>query len=81
LWVAITRENQFDGEASLALLRSALEAHQRMRTCRETIDKEGATYLDRFDQPKVHPLLATERDARSAFLAGLRALNLARKNG
>jgi glutathione S-transferase len=31
---------------------------------------------DRFGQPKPHPLLATERDARAQFLAALKALNL-----
>jgi hypothetical protein len=76
LWTSITRENHFEGEAALALLRTALEAHQRMRTCRETIDRQGAVYLDRFEQPKVHPLLASERDSRAAFLSGMRALNL-----
>ena len=77
LWVAIVKENEFEGEAAFALLRAALESHQRARLCREAIEKEGATYLDRFDQPKPHPLLASERDARSAFIAGMRALNLA----
>jgi hypothetical protein len=76
LWTAIVKENQFEGEAAFALLRATLESHQRARLCREAIESEGATYLDRFDQPKPHPLLASERDARSAFIAGMRALNL-----
>jgi hypothetical protein len=76
MWAAIVRENQFDGEACFALLRATLESHQRARLCREAIEKQGATYRDRFDQPKPHPLLASERDARSAFIAGMRALNL-----
>src|SRR5258708_13595311 len=76
LWNAIGKEHQFEGEAAFALLRATLESHQRARVCREAIESEGATYLDRFDQPKPHPLLASERDARSAFIAGMRALNL-----
>jgi len=76
LWTAIIRENLFDSEAALSILRSTLEAHQRARTCRETVDREGAIYRDRFDQPKPHPLIAAERDARAAFVAGMRALNL-----
>jgi hypothetical protein len=76
MWTAIVRENFFDGEAALSILRSALEAHQRARTCREAVDRDGAIYRDRFDQPKPHPLIAAERDARAAFIAGMRALNL-----
>ena len=76
LWTAILRENLLDSEAALSILRSTLEAHQRARTCRETVDLEGAIYRDRFDQPKPHPLIAAERDARAAFVSGMRALNL-----
>jgi hypothetical protein len=76
IWKAIVHESTFDSEASVALLQATLESHQRARLCRETVDREGATYLDRFDQPKPHPLLAAERDARSAFIAGMKALNL-----
>ena len=65
LWTAIIRENLFDSEAALSILRSTLEAHQRARTCRETVDSEGAIYRDRFGQPKPHPLIAAERDARA----------------
>jgi hypothetical protein len=76
LWTAIVSENVLDGEAALSILRTTLEAHQRARTCRETIDREGATYRDRFEQVKVHPLIAAERDSRAAFLAGMRSLRL-----
>jgi len=76
LWRELMASHQFDDPASLALLRTTLEAHQRARRCREAIDKEGETVKDRFDQIKPHPLLAAERDARSAFLVGMRALNL-----
>ena len=48
LWEAILRENLLDNEAALSILRSTLEAHQRARTCRETVDREGAIYRDRF---------------------------------
>ena len=34
------------------------------------------TMQDRWGQTKPHPLLATERDARAGFLAGMRALGL-----
>src|SRR3954454_19447327 len=76
LWRAIIDDYLFADAASLALLAAALEARQRMRRCREAIDREGETVVDRFKQTKAHPLLAAERDARAAFLAGMRMLNL-----
>jgi hypothetical protein len=76
MWSALVAEHSFDDVASLALLRTALEAHQRSRQCREAIDKDGATFKDRFQQIRVHPLMAAERDARAAFLQAVKALNL-----
>ena len=76
LWTAIIRENVLDGEAALSILRTTLEAHQRSRLCREQVDRDGAVITDRFDQAKPHPLLSVERDARAAFLAGMRSLKL-----
>lgn len=76
LWSDLTAAHRFDDAASLALLRTTLEAHQRARRCREVIDRDGETVTDRFNQIKLHPLIPAERDARAAFLAGMRALNL-----
>lgn len=76
LWRDLVAEYTFDDAASLALLRSALEAHQRARRCRLAIDRAGQEWKDRFGQLRAHPLLGAERDARSAFLAAMRALNL-----
>jgi hypothetical protein len=76
MWREITTGFTFEDPASLALLRSALEAHMRARRCRVVIDRNGETIKDRFEQVRAHPLLAAERDARAAFLAAMRALNL-----
>jgi hypothetical protein len=76
MWREIIAEFSFDDPASLALLRSALEAHQRSRRCRLAIARDGETVRDRFGQVRAHPLLPTERDARAAFLAAMRVLNL-----
>ncbi|MGM4886342.1 hypothetical protein [Tardiphaga sp. 11_C7_N12_6] len=76
MWRDWTAAHRFEDEASLALLRTTLEAHQRGRHCREAIDKDGEAVTDRFGQLKPHPLLAAERDARSAFFAGMKSLNL-----
>ncbi len=75
LWKALTAEFAIDDPAGLALLRSALEARDRAEAARLRIDSEGLTVLDRFGQAKPHALIACERDARAAFLAGMRALN------
>jgi len=58
------------------VLVSGLEAKARARKCREIIDREGMTTVDRWGQPKAHPLLATERDARAAWLQAVKLLNL-----
>ncbi|KRQ02411.1 P27 family phage terminase small subunit [Bradyrhizobium manausense] len=62
--------------AAASILQSGLEAHQRARVARETIDREGMTCTGRDGQPKQHPLLAVERDARAAFLQALKVLDL-----
>jgi hypothetical protein len=50
LWRGIVTEHAFTDVASLALLRTALETHQRARLCREAIDADGITSRDRFGQ-------------------------------
>ncbi len=62
--------------AGLRVLRTSLEAWDRCQSARRQIDQDGMVVKDKFGQLKPHPLLPTERDARSAFLAGLKALNL-----
>jgi hypothetical protein len=47
-----------------------------MREAQDAIKRDGATVMDRFKQPKAHPLLTVERDSRSAMLHALKALNL-----
>lgn len=76
LWKSLQAEYDLADTPALAILASTLEAHARARKCREQIDQEGPTTVDRFGQIRVHPLMAAERDARAAFLAGMRCLNL-----
>ena len=76
LWRQLVVDYSFADAASLALLQEALSARQRSRRCREQIDRDGETITDRFEQIKPHPLLPAERDARAAFLAAMRMLNL-----
>ena len=76
LWRRLLEQFAFPDVAARALLAAVCEAHQRMRRCREQIAKDGETITDRFGQTKAHPLLAAERDARAAFISGMRALRL-----
>ena len=76
IWRDLTAAYELDDAAARALLTTTLEAHQRARRCPEAVDRDGEAVKDRFAQIKPHPLLAAERDARAAFLAGMRSLNL-----
>jgi P27 family predicted phage terminase small subunit len=76
IWRDTLRDYEITSQTSLAVLTTALEAHQRARECREVIKREGMTMAGRDGQAKVHPLLAVERDARQAWLAALRVLGL-----
>lgn len=58
------------------ILVAAAEAWDRAQGAREIIDRDGPTYLDRFDQPRARPEITIERDSRIAFLRALRELAL-----
>lgn len=58
------------------LLTLAAEAWQRGQQARAILDREGLTYLDRFDSPKARPEVAVERDSRISFARLLRELDL-----
>ena len=75
-WREITDEYGISDSGGLLLLRTALEALDRMRQAQKAIKKDGATVLDRFEQRKPHPLLVIERDSRAAMIQALKALNL-----
>src|SRR4051812_13740612 len=72
----IVDEYGIEDSAGLAILDAALQAHDRYQQAQEQITLDGATYVDRFGQPRPHPMLTVERDARAAFLHGLGRLNL-----
>jgi P27 family predicted phage terminase small subunit len=60
----------------LAVLTKALEAWDRAEQARTRIDADGLMVTSRLGEQKPHPLLGIERDSRTAFLAGMRQLNL-----
>jgi|SRR6516162_3321500 P27 family predicted phage terminase small subunit len=76
IWRDVFADFELPTKAGLHVLTSALEAHQRARECREAISDEGLTVEGRDGQLRPHPLLAAERDARAAWLSGIRILGL-----
>ena len=62
--------------AHLRLLTLACEAYDRGRGAREQLAIDGTTYLDRFGSPKIHPLVAVERDSGIRFARLMRELAL-----
>lgn len=63
-------------EWQLRTLTAAAEAWDRGAEAREQVTKDGLQVFDRFNQAKVHPLLAVERDCRLAFVRCVRELAL-----
>lgn len=76
LWLAVEAGWKLDAPGKLVLL-SGCEALDRMRQCQATLGTEGLTAIDRFGQTRAHPLLAVERDCRTAVLKALKQLGLA----
>ena len=72
----IAREYSVDDPGGQALLRTFASAFSLEIQCREQIDRDGLTFLDRFKQIKPHPLLSALRDARAQKMAALKALCL-----
>src|SRR5215472_4518518 len=61
----------------IQVLLSGLKSLDEAFACEAQIDTDGRVIRDRWGQPKAHPLCAVARDARSAWQAALRSLNLA----
>ena len=69
--------DEYDLDAHhVRLLTLASEAWDRGQQAREVIDREGMTFVDRFDSPKPRPEIAIERDSRTSFARLLRELAL-----
>ena len=75
-WRAIVQDFDIDDGAGRLLLQSALEAFDRMKGAQVLLKSEGTVFRDRWGQTKPHPAVVIERDARSAMVTALRALNV-----
>jgi phage terminase small subunit len=74
-WVSVYEEFELEAH-HLRLLTLAAEAWDRCVQARNVLAKQGLTYHDRFEQPRVRPEVAIERDSRIAFARLLRELSL-----
>ncbi len=75
-WRKLTKEYGIDDAGGLLVLRTALEALDRMRDAQAQVREGGAMLEDRWGQKKPHPLLTVERDSRAQMLMALKQLNL-----
>jgi hypothetical protein len=73
---SVSVEYRIGDAAGVALLVTAAECIDRMRAAQASIAEHGELVLDRYGAPKLNPACGLEKDARSGFLAALRALNL-----
>jgi len=75
-WKALVHEYDISDSGGLQILTAALEAFDACRTAEVQVQVDGATFTDRWGQPRPHPLLPVIRDSRAQFLAALKQLNL-----
>jgi hypothetical protein len=75
-WLKAVNATHETDASALQLLLLAAHALDQTNAARAVIDREGATYLDRFGAPRTRPEVAVERDSRLAFLRILRQLGL-----
>ncbi len=72
----ILAEFEILDQGGLSILAVAIESYIRMCEAREIVNREGLTYLNRFNEIREHPSLNTERKARAQFLQAIKQLNL-----
>lgn len=75
-WVRLVTQFCIDDEPGLLTLQATMEAFDRLREAQKVLAEAGITVADRFGQPRQHPATCVERDARTAMMRGLKALNL-----
>ena len=75
-WKRIQTEYNITDPGGLLILLTALESLDRLREAQFVIKEHGSCIMDRFGVLKQNPMCNVERDSRTAFYAGLKALNL-----
>ncbi len=75
-FASVADEYAIADAAGLALLSRAAECVDRMAAAHAAIAEHGELVPDRYGGVKLNPACNLEKDARSGFLAAMRALNL-----
>ena len=75
-WRTIVTEYTIDDDAGVLILQTAMQAFDRLRGAQAILKAQGIIILDRFGATKQHPATLIERDARTALMRSLKALNL-----
>jgi phage terminase small subunit len=75
-WFASVVEDYQLEPHHLRLLQLAAETWDRGQQAREVLNRDGPTYLNRFNYPCARPVVAIERDSRLAFARLVRELDL-----
>ena len=73
LWRQVNNEYELESN-HLIVLKTALEAFDRLTEARVTIAAEGSTYETESGYIRPHPSLQIEKEARSGFLQAWRML-------
>lgn len=74
-WESVVDNYELE-EHHVRLLTLAGEAWDRAQHARETLEREGPYYVNRFSEPRAHPAIAVERDNRLQFARLMRELDL-----
>ena len=64
-WRVLQHDYSISDSGGLAVLLSHCESYARADDAREQIAKDGATFVDRWGQPRPHPSVTIERDSRA----------------
>ncbi len=76
LFRVLTREYRIADSGGVQVLLSGLRSLDEAITCERRIEADGRLVVDRFGQPRCHPLASMARDHRAAWQSALRQLNL-----
>ena len=74
-WQNVVKAYELE-EHHLKLLQLAAEAWDRAQAARQTLATDGVTFTDDRGNPRAHPAVGIERDARTAFARLVRELDL-----
>jgi len=75
IWRTILKDNDLE-KGRLVVLKTALEAYDRLSEARKVIDETGLTYKTESGYMRPNPALQIEKEACSRFLQAWRMLEL-----